>query len=88
MIAKCGQIRVWHWAHRAIRTCDPWWEPETKWHRDWKNQFPEDWQERIHKSEAGERHIADVKTDFGVVRRWLRTGPSFKLVCKALDRAQ
>jgi competence protein CoiA len=67
MTAKCGQHTVRHWAHRAIRTCDPWWEPETDWNRAWKNQFPEDWQEFIHRSEDGEKHIADVKTESGVV---------------------
>lgn len=67
MIAKCGEVRVWHWAHRGIRTCDTWWEPETEWHRAWKNQFPKDWQERIHWSESGEKHIADVKTERGIV---------------------
>src|SRR5262249_46405857 len=69
MIAKCGEYRVNHWAHRANCTCDHWWEPETEWHRAWKNQFPEGWQEIIHQSqsEAGERHIADVKTESGAV---------------------
>jgi hypothetical protein len=67
MVAKCGEHRVWHWAHRGTRTCDPWWEPETEWHRDWKNQFPQEWQEIIQRSEAGEKHIADVKTESGVV---------------------
>ena len=67
MIAKCGEHRVHHWAHRGNRTCDPGLERETKWHRDWKNQFPEDWQEKPHQSDDGEKHIADVKTDFGVV---------------------
>jgi hypothetical protein len=67
MIAKCGDVRVRHWAHRGARTCDPWWEPETPWHRAWKNYFPEDWQERSCTSEKGERHRADVKTDSGVV---------------------
>jgi hypothetical protein len=68
MIAKCGEHRVWHWAHTAIRTCDPWWEPETDWHRAWKDQFPEDWQEINQRSEDdGEKHIADVKTDRGTV---------------------
>lgn len=62
MLAKCGRHRVWHWAHRGVRTCDRWWEPETEWHRGWKNQFPKDWQEVIHTSPAGEKHIADVKT--------------------------
>ena len=50
MIAKCGEHRVWHWAHRGAHTCEPWWEPETEWHRDWKNHFPEGWQEIIHRS--------------------------------------
>ena len=67
VIAKCGEVKVWHWAHRGRRTCDPWWEHETKWHRDWKNQFPRDWQEKIQRSENGEKHIADVKTDRGEV---------------------
>lgn len=67
MIAKCGNIKVWHWAHKGTRSCDPWWEPETEWHRDWKNRFPKDWQESIHQSESGEKHIADVKTASGTV---------------------
>jgi competence protein CoiA len=67
MIAKCGQLRVWHWAHRGTRTCDHWWEPETEWHRAWKNLFPEGCQEIIQTSKDGEKHIADVKTEHGVV---------------------
>jgi competence CoiA-like predicted nuclease len=67
MIAKCGERRINHWAHPAKCTCDHWREPETPWHRDWKNQFPEDWQEKPHQSDDGERHIADVETDFGMV---------------------
>jgi hypothetical protein len=67
MIAKCGNIRVPHWAHWRAGDCDRWSEPETKWHRDWKNQFPENWQEISHLSENGETHRADVKTDREVV---------------------
>jgi len=67
MTARCGRVRVWHWAHRGARNCDPWWEPETAWHRAWKNHFPKGWQEIIHPSESGEKHIADVKTESGVV---------------------
>jgi|RhiMetdeSRZDD1v2_1073273.scaffolds.fasta_scaffold60857_5 competence protein CoiA len=67
MIAKCGDYRVWHWAHRGTRTCDTWWEPETEWHRAWKSHFPEHWQERIHWSKDGEKHVADVKTESGMV---------------------
>jgi competence protein CoiA len=66
MIPKCGNIRDPHWAHLANCTCDHWWEPETPWHRAWKNHFPEAWQEIVHQ-EDGEKHIADVKTDRGVV---------------------
>jgi competence protein CoiA len=67
MIAKCGDQRDWHWAHRGKYTCDRWWEPETEWHRAWKNHFPKPWQEFVQHSESGEKHIADVKTDLGVV---------------------
>jgi hypothetical protein len=67
MIAKCGKVRAWHWAHEGLRDCDPWWEPETDWHRNWKDQFPVDWQEIIQHAEDGRRHIADVKTDDGWV---------------------
>jgi len=63
LVAKCGEIKVHHWAHKGIRNCDPWWENETEWHRFWKNHFPLEWQEVIHKDKTGERHIADVKTD-------------------------
>jgi competence protein CoiA len=63
MIAKCGELKVWHWAHFGKRVCDPWWENETEWHRDWKGNFPSDWQEYVHVANDGERHIADVKTD-------------------------
>lgn len=67
MTAKCGEHKMWHWAHRGKRHCDPWWENETEWHRGWKNQFPVDWQEFRQVAETGERHIADVKTDRGWV---------------------
>ena len=67
MAAKCGEIKVWHWAHRGTRVCDSWWENETEWHRAWKGRFPVDWQEVVHRAESGEKHIADVKTDQGWV---------------------
>lgn len=63
MIPKCGETNIHHWAHLGKRMCDHWWEPETEWHRAWKNQFPKDWQERVQFAEDGEKHIADVKTD-------------------------
>ena len=60
-IAKCGDSRAWHWAHKRTRVCDHWWENETQWHRAWKNVFSETWQEVVHSSADGEKHIADVK---------------------------
>lgn len=54
-IAKCGDIITHHWAHVAAE-CDPWHEPETAWHRRWKEVFPKDCQE----IKVG-THRADVK---------------------------
>lgn len=67
MVAKCGEVKIHHWAHRGKRICDHWWENETEWHRAWKGFFPVEWQEIIHTAEDGEKHIADVKTDQGWV---------------------
>lgn len=67
MVAKCGEIKIWHWAHLEKRICDHWWENETEWHRTWKEHFPADWQEIPHSSGCGKKHIADVKTDQGWV---------------------
>jgi competence protein CoiA len=67
VVARCGEVRVQHWAHRGRRLCDPWWENETEWHRAWKDQFPADWQEIVQHVQDGERHIADVETQDGWV---------------------
>lgn len=68
VIAKCGNVRIHHWAHRGKCTGDSWWEPETEWHRTWKGHFPVPWQEVRHlATNSGEVHIADVKTDQGRV---------------------
>ena len=64
LVAKCGEVYIHHWAHK--KKCDDhWWENEKEWHRNWKNQFPKEWQEVIHRDESGEKHIADVKTSEG-----------------------
>ncbi len=60
LIAKCGKIRVHHWAHKKSH-CDSWWEPETEWHRNWKSKFPAEWRESIkYDALCNEKHIADV----------------------------
>lgn len=60
LIAKCGELRVWHWSHLSDRLCDPWWENEGDWHRAWKVRFPAECQEIVRWSDTGEKHIADV----------------------------
>lgn len=68
VIAKCGSKKLWHWAHSVKQTCDPWWENETTWHRDWKKHWKEEFQEVVHfDSRTGEKHIADVKNQDGFV---------------------
>jgi len=67
LIAKCGEVKINHWAHKGIRNCDIWWENETEWHRSWKNHFPVEWQEVIQFADSGEKHIADIKTSEGWV---------------------
>ncbi len=68
LIAKCGEIKIHHWSHKSKRNCDVWWENETEWHREWKNRFPESWQEVILKdTKTGEKHIADARTEDGLV---------------------
>lgn len=68
LIAKCGDFKMNHWAHKDKLLCDVWWENETEWHRAWKNNFPVEWQERVCFDEkTGEKHIADVQTDHNLV---------------------
>lgn len=68
VVAKCGKIYVWHWAHKKKSDCSDWYEPETQWHKDWKNQFPIECQEVVVTNpEKGKRHIADVRLPNGLV---------------------
>ena len=68
VIPRCGKINIHHWAHKSKRNCDPWWENETEWHRQWKNNFPKECQEVIHYDNVtGEKHVAEVKTQTGIV---------------------
>ncbi|MDH2292101.1 competence protein CoiA family protein [Cobetia sp. 14N.309.X.WAT.E.A4] len=68
VIAKCGNFKVHHWAHKSKVHCDPWWDNESEWHRHWKSYFPVSNQEYIFTdTETGERHVADVFSSKGVV---------------------
>ena len=61
VIAKCGAIVTWHWAHIAA-DCDSWAEPDSSWHREWQGRFPEHMREV-----RWADHRADVLTPRGVV---------------------
>lgn len=63
---RCGEINTWHWQHINKVDCDLWKEGETEWHRAWKSRFPFEWQETII-IKNGEKHIADIFTDEGLV---------------------
>ena len=32
IIAKCGRVKIWHWAHESRIDCDDWYEPMSEWH--------------------------------------------------------
>ena len=62
VIAKCGEIKQWHWAHAGREDCDPWSEPESEWHLGWKAAFKEAQREIV----IGP-HRADLLTESGTV---------------------
>jgi hypothetical protein len=59
---RCGEIVTWHWAHKSVIDCDPWQEPETEWHRHWKQFASED---RVEVVRGG--HRADLISPDGAV---------------------
>lgn len=59
VVAKCGEINVWHWAHRPGEACDEWAEPDTEWLLYWKSRFPSEWVEQV-VERKGVRRFADV----------------------------
>ena len=64
--AFCGEIQVWHWRHEHTRDCDSWGEPETKWHRAWKETVRPAHREVIIRG-AQATHRADIRTADGLV---------------------
>lgn len=63
VIAKCGEIVTWHWAHLSA-DCDTWAEGETPWHMEWKSRFKN---VEVTMRRDGEWHRADVVTEGGWV---------------------
>jgi competence CoiA-like predicted nuclease len=62
VLAKCGNLYIWHWAHVSKGFCDDWHESESEWHIAWKSLFPKECVE----VSLGE-HRADVVTKSGIV---------------------
>ena len=45
LIAKCGNRKVHHWAHKSLIDCDPWWEPMSEWHLNWQEKVAPEFRE-------------------------------------------
>ena len=61
--AKCGQLNIWHWAHKNLTDCDSWaYEPISEWHLKWQNYFNEEYRE-VYINKGDEYHIADILTE-------------------------
>lgn len=73
VISKCGEINVWHWAHRASVGCDSWMESDSQWHAEWKALVPEDWIEIVIEKD-GKRRLADIRLPNGCIVK-LQQGP-------------
>jgi hypothetical protein len=65
MLAKCGRIVPWHWAHVArVAHCDPWQQPDTRWTLAIKQRLADDGAEiETIVEHDGERHIVDALFD-------------------------
>jgi hypothetical protein len=54
-----GEVRIHHYAHAKGKSCDPWAQPMSEWHRKWQKCFPKESREII-LVKNGEVHRADV----------------------------
>lgn len=66
VFSKCGEIKLWHWAHKKGENCDNWYEPETEWHKNWKYIFGKEYSE-ITITKDGIKHRADIQTKDNVI---------------------
>lgn len=80
VFSKCGEVNVWHWTHFKGENCDPWYEPESFWHKHWKMTFGKENAE-IGINKDGERHFADILTKDNVVIE-LQNSPILKPIIR------
>lgn len=67
VIAKCGELNVWHWAHENLTNCDTWnYEPITAWHLGWQEKFNIE-QREVYLHKFSQYHIPDIVTKKGLV---------------------
>ena len=67
VIAKCGELNIWHWAHENRSDCDSWsYEPMSQWHLRWQEKFSPNNRE-VFISRNGETHIADIVGKNGTI---------------------
>lgn len=79
VVAKQGEINIWHFAHKVKNRCSEWFKPMTEWHSNWQKCFPNECREVIHKCEkTGKKHIADIKTNSGIVIEFQHSSISSK----------
>lgn len=81
VLAKCGTINIWHWAHLAGQDCEVWSEPETEWHLDWKMRWPKEYVE-VSIAADGRKHRADVVTPKGDIIEFQHTSLSLPQVAE------
>src|SRR3990167_10332836 len=62
VVAKCGSIKVWHWAHESKYDCDTWYEGISQWHLDWQDRVHEK-----HREIVIGPHRADIQLSNGQV---------------------
>lgn len=65
LIAKMGQFRIHHWAHKSTSDC-PAIKPEGEWHRWWKSMLPKKNVECV-VNKNGQIKIADILLSHGKV---------------------
>lgn len=58
VIARCGTVRAWHWAH-AEGNCDSWLAPDTEWTNEWKSHFPQDCTEVLRAGRVADIALSD-----------------------------
>ncbi|MBK9480365.1 MAG: hypothetical protein IPN99_16255 [Bacteroidetes bacterium] len=84
VISRCGELKIWHWAHTVNENCDSWYEQETQWHRDWKKIFGKNNSEVIF-NRNNKKHIADIFT-FGKIVIELQNSPISTFTIKEREK--